>query len=1107
MADAECLYDVVKLRQWNGQRDPLSCPVVSKRQKLSENSLESFLQNVLNQLYGFIQSNQYNSISKTIDYEFLWKIIPAEDSECFTILRSNSIDFFVLKDNSIERKANVKILPDENDAFKYQIGCWDDTSSLFLLVAANMSLRVFSNDGQKLSSKRPRSLLFDDYTWNLSKTPCLATFLQKEPSTDCIGEFITLERSGVFRKYAVTKFGDIDEISENETDITQFNPIVQAEYLELDSNLLLVVNHNKHTWNIGQQVPESATDVGLHVLRELSDGNHFSVTANVSEKKVKNPLLVARMYKCPYDHSRLAILHEDSSISLWSVKNATLEIEQFYSSDDLPFYNQENPNVMRTSKPEINQKIKSLTWWSHDILILSRPNGCVFLLKYDEITSDLELVKDQQDNKQIWLNGNPCLNPLSSHTSLILSPKKILTGNPDENDDDFDTEESNLLVYLSKKIYSYFLDRKQADQQFQTFDYSLFKIKVTTPTELFYKKLENEEYGEALEISQKYDGLDKDQVYQKQWQNCDKSLKSHILDYLAKIDNLSWVFNQCIETVAENYAMQSHILNFALEKCSLATLVSIAKNHKSLDFYESIEQASDPETPEIEYTGFDPELKRKAEMEKHRKIIEKELSNWCKLRNVSKFDDRVAFNLEESEILLVRPKLLHYKKVLDMYGEILGSKDSEFDSEYYLLMRDMHPLDLAFHIAQENPSKANSCPWEVKMEIVLETFWSHIEPHYPKILACINELRNPSEYEQLLPFKTWRSFDTKLDEDWVFEMPFKSDQFFQVQPRIDAYPDIALWYETRAVQIDSDSGQVNTALNLLKLGMENGVDIPIKFYRDFEILKLIIYEYCLTDITYNILSKKTAIEKFSILVDNLPADEYFSDKFEEYTTLVSANSDDLVSEYFTKNLADSELYLTKLFLFFKEAQNRPLGNILIPELLYKLESVSVQPISYDRLLSVIDFEQNRCLNKHFEIYSLLYENTLPLSLKRISEIGDEEIVQRITKSVLNKINKKLTLLDHLTPAMKTEQNLQLLDETFSKFSSIDLPERAAFRIILRDESIDQQILNVFFNDEKYTDIEDLILDSGVYFLDAAETATDSAMDLAYQRFSMIKDTG
>jgi len=58
----------------------------------------------------------------------------------------------------------------------------------------------------------------------------------------------------------------------------------------------------------------------------------------------------------------------------------------------------------------------------------------------------------------------------------------------------------------------------------------LFLIRNITPLELFYQKIEVEEYGEALDLARVY-CLDSDVVFQRQWARTPVSVHS-IRDYL-----------------------------------------------------------------------------------------------------------------------------------------------------------------------------------------------------------------------------------------------------------------------------------------------------------------------------------------------------------------------------------------------------------------------------------------------------------------------------------------------------------------------------------------------------------------------------------------------
>ena len=70
-------------------------------------------------------------------------------------------------------------------------------------------------------------------------------------------------------------------------------------------------------------------------------------------------------------------------------------------------------------------------------------------------------------------------------------------------------------------------------------NYKLLALLSTTPEELYGRKIEMEEYGEALILAQHYN-LDSDQVYERQWKLSNMSTTA-ISDYLTKIKRRSLV--------------------------------------------------------------------------------------------------------------------------------------------------------------------------------------------------------------------------------------------------------------------------------------------------------------------------------------------------------------------------------------------------------------------------------------------------------------------------------------------------------------------------------------------------------------------------------------
>ena len=84
------------------------------------------------------------------------------------------------------------------------------------------------------------------------------------------------------------------------------------------------------------------------------------------------------------------------------------------------------------------------------------------------------------------------------------------------------------------------------------------------------------DYEEALSLANTYN-LDTDLVYQTQWRKSQFSLKD-IEEHLAKVSKRSWVLNECVSRVPDNFEAARELLNFGLRGANLETLIAIAEN-------------------------------------------------------------------------------------------------------------------------------------------------------------------------------------------------------------------------------------------------------------------------------------------------------------------------------------------------------------------------------------------------------------------------------------------------------------------------------------------------------------------------------------------------
>ena len=663
-------------------------------------------------------------------------------------------------------------------------------------------------------------------------------------------------------------------------------------------------------------------------------------------------------------------------------------------------------------------------------------------------------------------------------------------------------------------------------------------------------------------------------------------LKNQNALYLDKIENLAWVYKECFGTICDEYSMQNFVIEFGLKKCGLEALIEIARSHKSLDFYEKLEkndevQTNDEETktadkkPDV-YKGFDAKQKRKNELE-IKTFYEKRLfRKWQEIRGCveleiqdseiqvsenraiqeseSKHDDQVPlpengqaceqttehiFNVDELEVLRARSRLLHYQKMLDVYLDILGGKDSRYDKKYFYSVRDKSGLDWAIEIAQGANSysfgEKYSVDWQLALRIIFERFWPEIKCSYHFVLKNISETEEPESFKSLLPsagdaLVPIEAFD--LDEfsdevvidlgvDWVFKKPFNQEQFTDSKITGSVQnTDSKVFYEQRALDIEEFSRRADYSKEFLKIALENGVDINKTLWRNFQCLSLLVYQET-NFVRFSELKKMAASDKVNMLVSKLEPDSEFIEEFYqrlEISTNEASNGaqnlDKLGVEYFSsqKNTAFSEAYLQKLVLFsenlkIQESTCFQEAGSLLKEVIYSLDECKQFELeTLENLVKLVDeFDTWR----HFEIFKILRNYEMPLSLERIKFGKSDLLLARIMRGVINKITKKATILDMASKLHSkfnnTDQNLRILDGIFAKLEELDFNINKAISGLLNDDDINQGLLTQFFSDEKYhTDIiQNLVVESGVGFIDKAESIHDSAVAIAISRFKMF----
>ena len=635
--------------------------------------------------------------------------------------------------------------------------------------------------------------------------------------------------------------------------------------------------------------------------------------------------------------------------------------------------------------------------------------------------------------------------------------------------------------------------------------------------------------------------------------------------------------------------MTEALYNFALKKTSIEALVSIANTHKSLDFHESHNKSSneiftdedddeddddDQKAKEKDklpkkYQGFDPKLKKINELEIKKIKNQKLVSHWCELRgidlNTIDSQNKVDFNVEESELLNYRIKFLHYQNLLRLNFNLIAGDDSKFDAKIFKSIRDLSVLELSEKIARQEisflPSNPSTETMTNNLMEVFNSFKFELRPFYLEIISEISEVIDPELYSEILPkydlgFLQTNDCDEKiyeLDNDWVYSEPFHSGRYRPIGSASEIFcpssseSNFKRWYESRALNIADFSGRSDLALKLLKLALQTkNIDISQNLIQKMECFNQLVYNSNSDFITLDNFEKLPAREILSALTKQLSVeDKRYSDEFEKSINLVSGmlqtiDRNKLVLDYFRYHIFENKQdsanasnleFLQKFNQFLTDQTTNEskdfqfFEDFLVNEIFYSdskytgAGSSFVDWKTYDQFLRILERRSGNknChiarITRHLEFYKLLQRFNLPLNFTQLAEDtrSNESIVKRIMNGCLSELNRKSTLLNSMV-VNETEQNIALLHELAEKLTSeiLQIPIELMLKYLLFNENLNQEVLKIFMAERNLLDdshVQDLVYNSGLKFFDESDNPVDSTMALAKSRFdSLIKSS-
>uniref|UniRef100_A0A8C0HGQ5 NBAS subunit of NRZ tethering complex n=1 Tax=Chelonoidis abingdonii TaxID=106734 RepID=A0A8C0HGQ5_CHEAB len=790
---------------------------------------------------------------------------------------------------------------------------WSHDCTLLAYAESTGTVRVFDLMGSELFVISPATSFPGDLSYAIAGL----IFVEYKASAQWSAELLVINYRGELRSYLVS-VGTNQGFQESHS----FN--FSSHYVH---GITTVVYHLGHRLLLvgGCETDEDgvskATSCGISAWRVLSGSPHYKQVTSYEDdtgtakrsgllrimnfrfysKKGTEQDGVFKMSLSP-DGTLLAAIHFSGKLTIWGIPSLRLQGE--WDQSDQPGYDEINPDwrLSAEKRKKIKDKesyysLMDINWWAENAVILARCSGALTV-------SSVKTLKNLLGKSCEWFESSPQVTSthdggfLSLECEIKLAPKRLrLESRPGEEDEGEDDSDSDDVTSAKARYFSYLKQGLYFVTEMERFapprkrsraitkNYRLVSLRSTTPEELYQRKIDNEEYGEALSLAQAY-GLDSDLVYQRQWRKSTVNMAS-IQDYLSKIKKWSWVLHECLERVPENVDAAKELLQYGLKGTDLEAFIAIGKGEDGGRFILSGEVDID-EIPYEQFLSPDEEAENRKEREtrKHQGLL---LSvNFSKL------------TLEQKELCRSRLKLLSYLDRLATYEEILGgphAAEQRYDAEFFKKFRNQNIVLSARTYARESNVRA--------LEILFTYHGSDLLPHRLAILSNFPETTSPHEYSFLLP-EAWHDVLMILpwneqkhqEEDWcenpqckmIFEPVLQDeDEFlYEAHPELLKYRTTKLsvdlvsdWYWNRAQEIENYAMQVDCALSLVRLGMERNIPGLQVLCDNLVTLEMLIYETgCDLTLTLKDLQEMKDSEKLRLLMMNSSDERYVKNVYQ-----------------------------------------------------------------------------------------------------------------------------------------------------------------------------------------------------------------------------------
>ncbi|XP_066468045.1 NBAS subunit of NRZ tethering complex isoform X2 [Tiliqua scincoides] len=852
---------------------------------------------------------------RLVNKQINWHLVLASNGKLLAAVQDQCIEIRSAKDEFGSVIGKCQVPKDPNPQWRRV--AWSHDCTLLAYGESTGTVRVFDLVGSELLVISPSTSVPGDLTYAIAGL----IFLEYKASAQWSAELLVINYRGELKSYLVS-------VGTNQSFQESHSFSFSSHYIH---EITAVIHHPAHRLLIigGCETEEDgagdskASSCGLSAWRVLSGSPYYKQVTSYEDDigtakrrsllKFMNLKLYSRqgreqdgIFKMSLspDGTRLVAIHFSGKLTIWGIPSLRQQGE--WEQSDQPGYDEIKPEWKLSL--EKRRKIKDkesyyplidINWWANHAVILARCSGALTV-------SSVKTLKNLLGKSCEWFESSPQVTSahdggfLSLECEVKLAPKRLRLesrpGDEDEGEDDSDLDDetsakARYFGYLKQGLYfvtemeRFAPPRKRSRTIIK--NYRLVNLRSTTPEELYQRKIDNEEYGEALSLAQTYD-LDSDLVYQRQWRKSAVSIAS-IQDYLSKINKRSWVLHECLERVPENVDAAKELLQYGLKGTDLEALVAIGKGEDGGRFI----LPGDVDIDELLYEEF---LTPEEEAESRKEWEAMKRQDLLRSVNFSKL------TLEQKELCRSRLKLLTYLDRLATYEEILGgphAAELQYDAEFFKKFRNQNIVLSARTYARESNVRA--------LEILFTYHGSDLLPHRLAILSNFPETTSPHEYSFLLPEACYQEDALKIlpwneqkhrEEDWCERPPCKltvepahQDEgafLYDSQPELMMYRTTELsinlatdWYWNRAEAIENYSMQVDCALSLIRLGVERNIPGLRVLCDNLVTLETLVYETG-ADITLNLkdLQQMKDIEKLRLLMVKSSDERYVKDAYQ-----------------------------------------------------------------------------------------------------------------------------------------------------------------------------------------------------------------------------------